>query len=236
MTFSSIVVKWNYKDLGFPCNFTVQSRQKGTLDPWVSCKTTRPGQTQLSIDCPTGSQMEIRIAADTCIGRSDYSDVIDTSVSDADSSQTKENNRVVLQPPNDLNVKSITGTTVELEWKPPSGDHHSLRYRINCWEKDGEPLATDEYVTEYDWISYHLEDLQPEMTYSVNIVTSSICEWTDSQPSKTIEFTTGKNIRIAERIVGRTEKISVENRLNVYQVPLTKVAGRCKTAERFGFE
>ena len=104
-SFSSITVKWNYEDLGFPCNFTVQSRQKGTLDPWVSCKTTRPGQTQLSIDCPTGSQMEIRIAADTCIGRSDYSDVIDTSVSDADSSQTKENNRVVLQPPNDLNVK-----------------------------------------------------------------------------------------------------------------------------------
>ena len=123
-----------------------------------------------------------------------------------------------------------------MEWKPPSGDHHSLRYRINCWEKDGEPLATDEYVTEYDWISYHLEDLQPETTYSVNIVTSSICEWTDSQPSKTIEFTTGKNIRIAERIVGWTEKINVENGLELYQIPLTKVAGRCTTAERFAFE
>ena len=107
-TFSSIAVKWNYKDLGFPCNFTVQSRQKGTSDRWVSCKTISPGQTQLSIDCLTGLQMEIRIAANTCIGRSDYSDVIDTSISVTDSSQTKENNRVVLQSPNDLIVKLIT--------------------------------------------------------------------------------------------------------------------------------
>ena len=97
-------------------------------------------------------------------------------------------------------------------------------------------MATDEYVTEYDWISYRLEDLQPETTYCVNIVTSSICEWTDSQPSKTIEFTTGENIRIAERIVGRSKKIGVENGLNLYQVPLTKTARRCKMAERFVFE
>ena len=124
-----------------------------------------------------------------------------------------------------------------MEWKPPSGDHRSLRYRINCWKKDGEPLATDQRpITEYDWTSYRLEDLQPETTYCVNIVTSSNSEWTDSNPSQTIEFTTGKKIRIAERIVGRTEKISMQNGLELYQIPLTKVTGRCKTAERFVFE
>ena len=130
----------------------------------------------------------------------------------------------------------MTGTTVELKWKPPSGDNRGLRYRINCWKKDVEPLSADEHVTEYDWTSYRLEDLQPDTTYCVNIMSSSICEWTDSNPSQIIEFTTGKNIRIAERIVRRTEKIGMENGLNLYQVPLTKVAGRCTTAERFGFE
>ena len=106
--YSYITVEWNYEDLGFPCNFWVESQQKGSSDPWVSCRTTSPGKTKLSINCPTGSPMEFRVAADTCIGRSDYSAILDTSVSDADSSQTQENNRVVLQPPNDLKVKSIT--------------------------------------------------------------------------------------------------------------------------------
>ena len=233
-SFSSIAVKWNYEYLGFPCNFTVQFRQKGTLDPWVSCKTTRPGQIQLSIDCPTGSQMEIRIAADTFIGRSDYSAVIETSVSDADSSQTKENNRVVVRPPTYLLAKLINETTVELKWKPPSRDHRRLCYRINCWKTEGESFSACEHVTE--WTRCCLGNLDPETTYSVNIVTSSNSEWTDSPPSKTIQFKTGKNIRIVERIVGRTEKISVENGLKLYQVPLTKMAGRCKTAKRFGLK
>ena len=97
-------------------------------------------------------------------------------------------------------------------------------------------MLAGEHVTEYDWTSYRLEDLQPEMTYCVNIVSSSIYEWTDSKPSKTIEFTTGKNIRVAERIVKRSKKINVENGWNLYQVPLSKVAGQCTTADPFVFE
>ena len=123
-----------------------------------------------------------------------------------------------------------------MEWKPPSGDNRNLRYRINCWKKDVEPLTASQHVTEHDWTSYLLEDLQPETTYCVSIVTSSIYEWTDSKPNKTIEFTTGKSIRVVERIVGQSKKINVENGLNLYQVPLTKLPGRCTTAERFGFE
>ena len=178
--------------------------------------------------------MEIRIAADTFIGRSDYSAVIETSVSDADSSQTKENNRVVVRPPTYLLAKLINETTVELKWKPPSRDHRRLCYRINCWKTEGESFSACEHVTE--WTRCCLGNLDPETTYSVNIVTSSNSEWTDSPPSKTIQFKTGKNIRIVERIVGRTEKISVENGLKLYQVPLTKMAGRCKTAKRFGLK
>ena len=97
-------------------------------------------------------------------------------------------------------------------------------------------MLAGEHVTEYDWTSYRLEDLQPETTYCVNIVSSSIYEWTDSKPSKTIEFTTGKNIRVAERIVKRSKKINVENGWNLYQVPLSKVAGQCTTAYPFVFE
>ena len=125
-----------------------------------------------------------------------------------------------------------------MEWKPPSKEHcthRSLRYRISCWEKENEPLATDEHVTEYDGTSYRLEDLQPETTYCVNIVSSSTKELC-SNHSETIEFTTGKEIRTAERIVERTEMISVEIGLNLYQIPITKLTWHCKMAERFAYE
>ena len=44
------------------------------------------------------------------------------------------------------------------------------------------------------------------------------------------------NSRIAESILKGSKKISVENGLNLYQIPLTKLAGRCSTAERFEFK
>ena len=111
-TFSSIAVKWNYKDLGFPCNFTVQSRQKGTSDRWISWKTiknTKSVQNQLTIDYLTGAQMEFRIAANTCIGSSDYSDIIDGSVSEVNWSPAQENNKIFLRPPTYLKVNSFIG-------------------------------------------------------------------------------------------------------------------------------
>ena len=109
-TFSSITVKWNYEDLGFPRNFTAHYRQKGTSGPWVSLmnKNTKSVQNQLDIDYPTGSQMEIRITANTCIGRSDFSAVIDTSVPEANSSPAIENDKIFLRPPTHLKVKLNT--------------------------------------------------------------------------------------------------------------------------------
>ena len=111
-TFSSVNVKWNYEVLGFPCNFTVQSRQKGTSDRWISWKTiknTKSVQNQLTIDYLTGAQMEFRIAANTCIGSSDYSDIIDGSVSEVNWSPAQENNKIFLRPPTYLKVNSFIG-------------------------------------------------------------------------------------------------------------------------------
>ena len=77
-TSSSIRVKWDYEELGFPCHFLVQFRAKGSSDCWTQLKTTQPDETQMAITAEPGSVLEIRVAADTCIGRSDFSDVIDT--------------------------------------------------------------------------------------------------------------------------------------------------------------
>ena len=45
-------------------------------------KTAKAGEKQLILNFKFGLEMEIRVAADTCIGRSELSDIIDTSVID----------------------------------------------------------------------------------------------------------------------------------------------------------
>ncbi|XP_032794857.2 uncharacterized protein LOC116931387 [Daphnia magna] len=79
---SSDVVRvlWNYQDVGYPHHFVVEYRPKGSCDKsWMQRKTTIPGENQTMISFPTGSAIEIRVAVDTCIGRSDFSNVIDAA-------------------------------------------------------------------------------------------------------------------------------------------------------------
>ncbi|XP_059350253.1 uncharacterized protein LOC130685878 [Daphnia carinata] len=76
---SVIRVIWNYQDAGYPHHFVVEYRAKGSCDKsWMQRKTTCPGENQTMISFPTGSAIEIRVAADTCIGRSDFTNMIDT--------------------------------------------------------------------------------------------------------------------------------------------------------------
>ena len=76
---SLIRIEWNYKDLGYPCHFVVEFRLKGSSnESWKQRKTTVPGENQTTISFQSGTAMEIRVAAETCIGRSEFSDVIDT--------------------------------------------------------------------------------------------------------------------------------------------------------------
>ena len=75
----SICVVWDYEDLGYPHHFVVEYRSKGTNSgSWNQQKTPKQGETQLTINIPAVEVMEVRVAADTCIGRSEFSEIVDT--------------------------------------------------------------------------------------------------------------------------------------------------------------
>ncbi len=65
--------------MGIPHTFLVEYRPKDDPEaPWKQQKTSKPGETQLTINLRQVSVIEIRVAAETCIGRSDFSEVVDT--------------------------------------------------------------------------------------------------------------------------------------------------------------
>ena len=65
----TICVEWDYEDVGYPFELLVQYRQKNNSDErWIQKKTTTS-----SICLASGPAMEVRVAMDTCIGRSDFS-------------------------------------------------------------------------------------------------------------------------------------------------------------------
>jgi hypothetical protein len=58
-------------------------------DPWSQQKTAKSGENQMILNYNSGGpELEIRVAADTCIGRSEFSDVVDT--------ETDETHRALL--------------------------------------------------------------------------------------------------------------------------------------------
>ena len=227
---SSVTVDWNYEDADYPCNFIVEYRQKGSSDPWLQQGTTETGQTQLAIKVPTGSSMEFRVAADTCVGRSDFSDVIDTEFVKEETGDIcgccpKVNSTVVLLPPADLKLEFVTHNTVKLKWTPPPvGDLCCLSYLVRCWKKGDDPSATNEQKIGFESTNFSLNDREPETTYLLNISTIVEDYSKIGEPSETLEFTTTKKMRFAEKFVSQCQKIGNENNLDLYAVPLTKVA------------
>ncbi|XP_059350993.1 uncharacterized protein LOC132087917 [Daphnia carinata] len=78
---STIRLEWKYADLGLPCFFLVEYRLNGgKRNTWNQKKTTNPGETQIAIPYKMGSEMEFRVAAETCIGRSEFSQVVNTVI------------------------------------------------------------------------------------------------------------------------------------------------------------
>ncbi len=73
----SIRVEWDYCDLGYPCCFLVEYRKKHSSESWTEQKTMKPGIHEIPVSLRTESVFELRVTADTCIGRSEFSDVID---------------------------------------------------------------------------------------------------------------------------------------------------------------
>ena len=72
----SILVEWDYEDLGYPCTFLVEYRLKADTDgDWNQLRTSKPGETWITIPMESGS-IEFRVTADTFIGCSKCSDII----------------------------------------------------------------------------------------------------------------------------------------------------------------
>ena len=236
---SSICAEWDYEELGYPCQFLVEYRSKGTSDPWIQQRTIEPNQNTLTFAFETDSTLEFRVAAETVIGRSEFSDVVDTFVSspgDEDSSVAKKlkKEEVLLPPPANVKVTSVIGTTVELEWTlSPQAES----YRVVYWKEGEDPSSAQEMELDVgDWSGCWLEDLQPETKYQFHVTVCNESQET-SEPSEPSEFTTNKQLRLVEMLIDKCEKRSNENGLDLYQLPLVSdEAENITFAESFSFD
>ena len=78
-TNAPVCVEWDYEFQGYPTQFLVEYRTKESyVETWKKQNTSRPGDTRLFLNFQPGIAMEIRVAADTCIGRSEFSEIVDT--------------------------------------------------------------------------------------------------------------------------------------------------------------
>ncbi|EFX64709.1 hypothetical protein DAPPUDRAFT_333912 [Daphnia pulex] len=286
---SSIQLKWNCEDLGFPCHFIVEYRQSSggncpasmslleynilaifgkytLLAGWIQKKTTKPGETEMRIPYKVGStNMKIRVATDSCIGSSEFCDMIDTETAlDANenaeldpeneseqmieiskmeilaSSVKNENKKTILHPPTNLEVKMVTQNTALIGWNLPSCGNPNQRfsYRIRYWS-NGQDVSTSENLEiPSSELSCRLEQLQSQTTYSVNIVAVSNDGQEISAPSNEVHLTTlaSSEGRFAERIAKNCKRIGKRNGMDVLNVPLIKCnAGQSTSGQRFAF-
>ena len=152
----SFRVEWNYQDLGFPCQFLIEHRTKGSSDTWTGQKT---GKHQLAIPFQVGLALEIRIAAETCIGRSEFCPVVDME-SATEEDNLEEEKETCLSPPAGLLVASVTHNMAELRWTAPSsGDFQMWR---TVWREGRIPLR--ELCEPLGQSSCLVENLEPECT------------------------------------------------------------------------
>ena len=226
---SSVLVEWDYQDLGYPFNFLLEYRVKGSADPWIQKRTTETGQTQLAVNLETESTIEIRVAAETCIGRSEFSQIVD-NVPPVASLSSKKNEGPLL-PPTGVEATSVTHNSVELSWTPNEDYDVQIEFRVDYWQKGQDPFDVSYHL--YGSAPCTLEDLEPETTFLLTVSTVTEDETKTSPPSDPVEFTTTKKIRFAEKFVNSCKKIGNENGVDIYAVPFTKSNGRLQTAERF---
>ena len=228
---SSVRLGWNYEILGYPCSFVVEYRSMGSSDTWVQLKTEK---SEVVIDFETGTDVEMRVAAETCIGQSKFSEIVDTK--SAVESPVELHIPPVLLPPTGLKVKSVTSQTAELEWITPSDKHLylDLSFRVIYWEKGQDPSDGDYEDYSYMETPRVLHYLQPETTFCITISTVTADGSKKSEPSAPVEFTTATEARYAVTFAERNKKSESEVN-SVYSVPLAELNGRLETAQRFAF-
>ena len=223
---SSIRLEWDYGVIGFPFSFVVEYRSAGSSDSWAQQKTEN---SEVLINFETGTDVEMRVAAETCIDRSEFSAIVDTA--SAVELPELDIPSVVL-PPTGLKVKSVTSETAELEWITPTDRqlYFDLWFRVNYLEKGQEPSDTDFQEYSYSETPRILHGLKPETTYCITISTVTADGSNKSAPSCVpVEFTTGQKVRFAVTFAEQNENCKSE----VYSVPLIEWKGKDKSEDPF---
>ena len=232
---TSICVEWQYEDI--PCHFLVEYRLKGSSGPWMRQKTAQQGETKLIVNIQPGSEWEVRVAADTCIGRSEFSDavaignVIDPIIPPIRPSVVT----TIVHPPTAIEMEVVTQSTAEISWHESTGGQNRFSYLVRYWVDGQEDLAAELNVDNETFC--RLESLQSETSYSVQIIAVSSDGQQKSEPSEIINLTTPANqqVRFAEMIVKQCRKINNRNGMDMYSVPLVKSSQSGSKVERFAF-
>jgi hypothetical protein len=79
------LLKWDYQDLtGIPNHFVVQYRLKDSFwtDCWLQKTTSKASESQMAVNLfyDRSRVLEFRVAADTCIGRSEFSEIVESQI------------------------------------------------------------------------------------------------------------------------------------------------------------
>ena len=170
----SIRVEWDYEELGVPCTFLLQYRLKGSFNSWNQQRTFTPGQTHLNIHFEIASTWEIRVAAETCVGLGEFSQIVQTELAFFEEEEVenplplsppRKQQNICLQPQTDVKVKSVTCNSVELEWSflPGFGN----KFRVDYWE-EGEDDANARCKFQ-DQSPCLLENLEANTTYFATV-------------------------------------------------------------------
>ena len=239
---SNFRVEWNFEGIGYPCPFLVQFRPKGVSD-WEE-KTTEPDETEIELNFEIGLTMQVRVAAKTVIGQTEFSEMIDTEVASYTETDKRKRTRIAemnvgegnfadetfLQPPTELDAELVSRTAAKLQWNGPVHKLRRFVYIVRYCRNGQDFSSAEELDVDSAENSCILENLEPETTYCVNIVAVSILGEETSLPSKTILLTTGKQIGFPETILQQFHKITNSQctQLDLYAVPLAE-----DTADRF---
>ena len=198
----SLNLEWVFETPGFPFSVLIMYRWKSNgsdASPWKFQKTADVSKTKICFE--PGSEIEILIAMDSCIGRSDFisfetellpcSDVpiitiqpkrspVGEWVGPPQPESTTQKASTSLVPPTCIEVESVTLCTAELLWSPSKGKDCRVRY----WKYRKEASAQSLNVGSS--IGCRLEKLQAGTTYCVNILAVSDDGQETGLPSQTI--------------------------------------------------
>ncbi len=249
-------VQWDFEEVGYPCPFVVQFRPKGDLD-WEE-KMTKSDVYETEIMFRRGLIMEIRVAAKTVIGQSEFSAIIDTETAsyvDVEMASRRKQSRFAdqcmeivigsplaaeeaLQPPTELSVELVSRTTAKLQWRPLS-DVDAIRpfiYVVQYCRNGQDSSLTEELDVPSEKDSCLLENLLPETTYSISIVAVSVLGEETSLPSESVLLTTGKEVGFPETVFKQFKKIrNTYTHLDLHSIPLARATERSSTLDRYVF-